>query len=67
MDFNDIWESVTYLRNEDEEIIAVQVPIEQWRALLDRVQAMQDRESARQRLAKLRQTQDADKTDGTQP
>lgn len=63
MEFNDIWESVTYLRNEDEEITAVQVPIAQWRALLDRVQAMQDRESARQRLAKLRQTQDTEKTD----
>jgi len=63
MDFNDIWESVSYLRNEDEEIIAVQVPIEQWRALLDRVQTMQDRESARQRLAKLRPTPDVDPQD----
>jgi hypothetical protein len=63
MDFNDIWESVTYVRNEDEEIIAVEVPIEQWRALLDRVQAMQDREAARQRLARLRPTQDPEKSD----
>lgn len=63
MEFNDIWESVIYIRNDDEEIIAVQVPIEQWRALLDRVQAMQDREAARQRLARLRPSQDAEKTD----
>lgn len=62
MSFNDIWESVTYIRNEDEEIIAVQVPIEVWRALLDRIQGIEDREAARQRLAKLRQSQESGKT-----
>ncbi len=57
MDLQDVWQSVTYIRNEDEEIVAVQVPIDAWRALLDRVQAMEEREAARARLAKLRKTQ----------
>jgi hypothetical protein len=54
MDFGDVWRSVTYLRNEDEEIVAVEVPIDMWRLLMDYVQEMEDKEAARQRLAKLR-------------
>ncbi len=57
MNLKDVWQSVTYIRNEDEEIVAVQVPIEAWRFLLDRVQEMEEREAARQRLARLRKTQ----------
>jgi len=57
MELKDVWQSVTYLRNEDEEIVAVQVPIDAWRHLLDRVQAMEEREAARQRLARLRKGQ----------
>ena len=57
MDLKDVWQSVTYVRNEDEEITAVQVPIDAWRFLLDRVQEMEDREAARQRLARMRKTQ----------
>jgi hypothetical protein len=49
---------VTLIRNEDEEIIAVEVPIDMWRFLLDRVQDMEDREAARQRLARLRRSQE---------
>ncbi len=62
MDLSDVWKSVTHIRNADEEIIAVQVPIDHWRFLIDRVQAMEDREAARQRLAKLRKSQGADQT-----
>jgi hypothetical protein len=58
MELNDVWKSVTMIRNEDEEIIAVEVPIDMWRFLLDRVQDMEDREAARQRLARLRRSQD---------
>ena len=54
MELSDVWNDVDYIRNEDEEIIAVRVPIDKWRFLLDRVQAMEDKEAARQRLAKLR-------------
>ena len=54
MNLKDVWQSVTYIRNEDEEIMAVQVPIDAWRFLLDRVQEMEEREAARQRLARLR-------------
>ncbi len=57
MDLKDVWQSVTHIRNEDEEIVAVQVPIDAWRFLLDRVQAMEEREAARQRLARLRKEQ----------
>ena len=57
MELKDVWQSVTYLRNEDEEIVAVQVPIDAWRFLLDRVQEMEEREAARQRLARLRKGQ----------
>lgn len=55
MELKDVWNSVTHIRNEDEEIVAVQVPIDLWRFLIDRVQDMEDREAARKRLAKLRQ------------
>jgi hypothetical protein len=58
MELNDVWKSVTLIRNEDEEIIAVEVPIDMWRFLLDRVQDMEDREAARQRLARLRRSQE---------
>lgn len=54
MELSDVWNDVDYIRNEDEEIIAVRVPIDKWRFLLDRVQAMEDKQAARQRLAKLR-------------
>ncbi len=57
MDLKDVWQSVTYIRNEDEEIVAAQVPIDAWRFLLDRVQEMEEREAARQRLARMRKTQ----------
>lgn len=59
MDLRDVWNSVEYIRNDEEEIVAVLVPVEMWRLLLDRVQQMEDREAARQRLAKLRKTQEA--------
>ena len=54
MELKDVWNSVTYRRDEEEHIIAVEVPIEMWRFLMDRVQEMEDKEAARQRLAKLR-------------
>ena len=57
MDLKDVWQSVTYIRNEDEEIVAAQVPIDAWRFLLDRVQEMEEREAARRRLARMRKTQ----------
>jgi hypothetical protein len=64
MELSDVWKSVTHIRNEDEEIIAVQVPIDLWRFLIDRVQQMEDREFARQNLAKLRKSQEAKKVEG---
>jgi len=63
MELSDVWKSVTHIRNEDEEIVAVQVPIDMWRFLIDRVQAMEDREAARQRLAKLRRSSEPEATD----
>jgi hypothetical protein len=60
MELKDVWNSVTHIRNEDEEIIAVQVPIDMWRYLIDRVQELEDRVSARERLARLRKSQEAD-------
>ncbi len=57
MEFKEVWQSVTYIRNADEEIVAVQVPIDAWRALLDRIQEMEEREAARARLARLRKAQ----------
>jgi hypothetical protein len=59
MELSDVWKSVTHIRNEEEEIIAVQVPIDVWRFLIDRVQQMEDREAARQNLARLRKSQDS--------
>ncbi len=61
MELNDVWKSVEHIRNEDEEIIAVQVPIDMWRFLIERVQEMEDKEAARQRLAKLRKSQGAER------
>ena len=58
MELSDVWRSETLIRNEDDEIIAVEVPIDMWRFLLDRVQEMEDHEAARQRLARLRRSQD---------
>ncbi len=58
MELSDVWKSVTHIRNEEEEIIAVQVPIDLWRFLIDRVQQMEDREAARQNLARLRKSQE---------
>lgn len=54
MDLNDVWNSVTYIRDEEEHIVAVEVPIDHWRFLMNRMQEMEDKEAARQRLAKLR-------------
>lgn len=54
MELREIWNSVTYIRDEEEHIIAVEVPIEMWRLLMDRVQEMEDKEAVRQRLARLR-------------
>jgi hypothetical protein len=58
MTLNDVWNSVEYIRNDDEEIIAVEVPIDMWRFLMDRVQEMEDKQAARDRLAKLRKSQE---------
>ncbi|NLX11921.1 MAG: hypothetical protein GXY36_19920 [Chloroflexi bacterium] len=64
MQLREVWQSAVYIRNEEDEIIAVQIPIEQWRVLMDRVQQMEDRDAARDRLARLRKTQ---QTDDSQP
>jgi hypothetical protein len=61
MELSDVWKSVTHVRNEDDELIAVQVPIDVWRFLIDRVQQMEDREAARQNLARLRKSQETKK------
>ena len=63
MELNEVWKSVTHIRNADEEIIAVEVPIEMWRFLLDRVQEMEDREAARQRLGRLRRSAETETAD----
>jgi hypothetical protein len=63
MELRDVWNSVTHIRNEDEEIIAVQVPIDMWRFLIDRVQEMEDKAAARQRLVRLRKSQEVDKVE----
>ncbi len=63
MELSDVWNAVEYIRNDDEEIVAVRVPIDKWRFLLDRVQAMEDKEAARQRLARLRGKQQDDQAD----
>ncbi|MBN1200279.1 MAG: hypothetical protein JXJ20_00350 [Anaerolineae bacterium] len=63
MELRDVWNAVTHIRNEDEEIIAVQVPIDMWRFLIDRVQEMEDRELARKNLARLRKTRDTSQPD----
>ncbi|MBI5957948.1 MAG: hypothetical protein HY866_04385 [Chloroflexi bacterium] len=56
MDLNELLDSVTYVRDEEEHIIAVEVPIEMWRVLLDQIQQMEEREKARQNLARLRRS-----------
>ena len=61
MELSDVWKSVTHVRNEEEELIAVQVPIDVWRFLIDRVQQMEDREAARQNLVRLRKSQETKK------
>jgi hypothetical protein len=63
MELKDVWNSVTHVRNEDEEIIAVQVPIDMWRFLIDRVEDLEDRTGARARLSRLRQSQESDEVD----
>jgi hypothetical protein len=63
MELSDVWKSVTHVRNEEEELIAVQVPIDVWRFLIDRVQQMEDREAARQNLVKLRKSQQTRKVE----
>jgi len=57
MELKDVWQSVVHIRDENDEITAVQIPIDMWRILIDRVQAMEDREAARARLARLRAQQ----------
>lgn len=64
MELSDVWKSVTHIRNEEEAIIAVQVPIELWLFLIDRVQQMEDREIARQNLTRLRKSQEIKKVEG---
>jgi hypothetical protein len=59
VELKDVWNSVIHIRNEDEEIVAVEVPIDMWRFLIDRVQEMEDREAARKNLARLRKSQQA--------
>lgn len=54
MELSDVWNAVTYVRNENDEIIAAQVPIDKWRFLLDRVQQLEDKHAARERLSRLR-------------
>ncbi|MBN1680791.1 MAG: hypothetical protein JW966_10900 [Anaerolineae bacterium] len=66
MELKDVWKSVEHIRNEGEEIIAVQVPIDMWRFLIDRVQEMEDREAARERLQRLRKSQEAGRVDADQ-
>lgn len=61
MELKDVWQSVTHIRNDAEEIIAVEVPIDMWRFLIDTVEEMEDKLAARQRLAKLRKSQEVDK------
>jgi len=63
VELNDVWRSVTHIRNEDEEIIAVQVPIDLWRFLIDRVEEMEDKLAARDRLNRLRQSQAGEVSD----
>jgi hypothetical protein len=63
MELSDVWKSVTHVRNDEEELIAVQVPIDVWRFLIDRVQQMEDREAARQNLVKLRKSQQTKKVE----
>ncbi|NDJ79036.1 MAG: hypothetical protein GYB65_22525 [Chloroflexi bacterium] len=63
MELKDVWNSVTHIRNEDEEIVAVEVPIDMWFFLIERVQEMEDREAARQNLARLRRKQQSTETD----
>jgi hypothetical protein len=60
MELKDVWRSVVHIRDDNDEITAVQVPIDMWRFLIDRVQAMEDREAARARLARLRARQSTD-------
>jgi hypothetical protein len=64
MELRDVWQSVTHIRNDEEEIIAVQVPIDHWRFLIDRVQEMEDKEAARHRLARLRRRPSSSREDG---
>ncbi len=59
MSLDDIWKQAVTIRNEDEQIVAVQLPIDAWRALLDAVEDMQEREAARQRLTRLRRSSDS--------
>jgi hypothetical protein len=65
MEISEVLKAVTHIRNEDDEIIAVQVPIEMWRYLVERVQQMEDRDAARQNLARLRnKSQETKKAEG---
>ena len=58
MELHDVWQAATLIRDDDnDDIVAVQVPIEAWRFLIDRVQEMEDREAARRNLARLRDQQ----------
>jgi len=61
MNLSDVWNSVEYIRNDDEEIVAAEIPIDVWRFLMDYLQEMEDKQAARDRLAKLRKSQEAQK------
>jgi hypothetical protein len=67
MELSDVWKSAEHIRNEDEEIIAVQIPIEMWRFLIDRAQELEDKQAARARLARLRKAQGDKTPDSTEP
>ena len=58
MTLDEIWQQVTTIRDEHDQIVAVQLPVDVWRALLDHVQQMEEHEAARQRLAHLRRQPD---------
>lgn len=57
MEIADILKEVIHVRNDDEEIVAIQLPIAAWKALIDRIQELEDRDAAREHLARLRKTQ----------
>ncbi len=65
MNLDEIWQKVTTIRDDQEHIVAVQLPIDVWRELLDHIQQMEQREDARQRLARLRHQPDSTRPEST--